>query len=156
ATLTQTPGPATNVAIQFQTNPIVANGTSTTSVTATVTDANGNQIPGHNVQFSSSDTGIHFSPSPATDNGDGTYTATPASSTTVGKTTITATDGSLSGHATLTLAAGHATNVSVRLAPIAIPANHVASSRITVTVNDAHGHPLPGQRLTLSGSDKGL
>ena len=106
ATLTQTVGPATHVSVSLQPGSIVANGTSTTTATASVTDARGNPITGDHLSFSSSDAGVHVGS--VTDNGDGTYTATLTSSTTAGTPTITATDSSagVSGQTTLTRSRG--------------------------------------------------
>jgi adhesin/invasin len=110
-----------HVTVQLSSPSIVANGTSTTVVTATVTDANNTGVPGDTIAFSASDPGIQFS-SPVVDNGDGTYIATLTSSTTAGSPTITATDStaSISGQTTLIQTPGPATNVSVQLAPPSI------------------------------------
>ena len=51
ATLTQTPGPAANIALSLNPTSIVANGTSTTTATATVTDANGNPVSGETLEL---------------------------------------------------------------------------------------------------------
>jgi Big-like domain-containing protein/invasin-like protein len=84
-------GPATTVSVQLNPSTIVANGTSTSIATATVTDATGAGVAGDTIVFSASDPGIQFA-SPVVDNGHGTYTATLTSSTTVGFPMITATD----------------------------------------------------------------
>jgi hypothetical protein len=82
----------------------VADGTSQSTATATITDALSRPIAGDRLSFSSSDSGDRIGA--VTDNHDGTYTATITSSTTGGIPTITATDSSvtppLSGKATLT------------------------------------------------------
>ena len=90
---------------------ITANGTSTSTATATVADANGNPVTAGSVNFSSSDPGDRFSS--VTNNGDGTYTATLTSSTVAGTPTITASDGGLSNHATLTQIAASNTVLAV-------------------------------------------
>jgi len=84
---------------------IVPDGSSTATVTATVTDDFGNGVPGEVVTFSSTDLGQVFGA--VTDHGDGTYSATVTSSTTAGVATITGTDTStdLSATAALTQAA---------------------------------------------------
>jgi len=84
---------------------IVPDGSSTATVTATVTDDFGNGVPGEVVTFSSTDPGQVFGA--VTDGGDGTYSATVTSSTTAGVATITGTDTSadLSATAALTQAA---------------------------------------------------
>ena len=81
-------GPATSISLKLAPSTIVANGVATSTATATVTDLIGTGVPGETVTFSSSDAGQTISGT--TDNGDGTYTATITSSTTVGSATITA------------------------------------------------------------------
>jgi len=87
-------GPATSVQVSLSPPSIFANGSSTTTATAKVTDPHANPVPGDEVAFSSSDSGEQIGavsePSP------GTYTATVTSSTSEGEPTITATDDSLS------------------------------------------------------------
>ena len=164
ATLNQTAGVAAAVVVNLSQPPsIVANGSSTITVTARVTDAQGRALPGepldaaHGFSFSSSDTGQKIGP--VTDNKDGTYTATITSSTTVGITTITATDRTsspnASGSARLTQTAGPATSVRVKLTPSSIVANGSSKSTTTAVVTDAQGHPLAGDRLSFSSSDAG-
>ena len=93
ATLTQTAGPAAHVSVSLLPTSIPADGASTSTATATVTDANGNGVAGETVTLSSGGS--------MTDQGDGTYTGTVTSTTTAGPRTITATDGAISGQATL-------------------------------------------------------
>jgi adhesin/invasin len=119
-------GPATSVSVQLAPNPIVANGSSTSTATATVRDANLNPVPGDTLGFSASDSGIHFSS--VTDHGDGTYTATLTSSTTVGSPTITATDNAgPSGQATLTQA-GNPSTTTIS----AVPSTPATNEQVTL------------------------
>jgi Bacterial Ig-like domain (group 3)/Invasin, domain 3 len=87
ATLTQVP---VRVTLALQPASIVANGTATSTVIATATDANGNRVTTDNVAFSSSDPGETVGP--VANNHDGTYSAQIKSSYAVGFATITATD----------------------------------------------------------------
>src|ERR1700727_2884418 len=104
---------------------IVANGTSTSTATATVSDASGNLVAGDSVNFASSDSGVHIAG--VVDHGNGTYTATITSSTTTHQVTVTAMDSSVSptvsGQAVLTQTAGPASSITVSLSPSAIVAN---------------------------------
>ncbi|MEO6532939.1 MAG: Ig-like domain-containing protein [Pseudolysinimonas sp.] len=99
-------GAAPYVSISFEITPevmsvavspgtIVPDGTSTATVTATISDHLGNGAPGEAVVFSSSDPGQVFGA--VTDVGDGRYTASVTSSTTRGTATITGTDVSTAG-----------------------------------------------------------
>ena len=63
---------------------ITADGTSTTMATVTVEDSTMTGVSGDTVNLSSTDGGEKISPNPATDNGNGTYSATITSSTTPG------------------------------------------------------------------------
>jgi Bacterial Ig-like domain (group 3)/Invasin, domain 3 len=153
ATLTQIAGGAATVTVALNPASIIANGTATTVATATVKDAAGHLLPGENISWSSSDTGDKFSGQ--TDAGNGTYTATVTSSTTVGTPTIKATDGSVSGGATLTQTAGPAATVTLALNPTSIIANGTATTVATATVKDAQGHLLPAETVTFTSSDTG-
>ncbi len=157
ATLTQTVGPVTSVSLALSPTWIVDNGVSTSTATATVTDAEGHGVSGQNVTFSSTDPGQSIGP--VTDNGNGTYTATITSSTTVGTPTITATDESVtpnppSGTAPLAQT-GPPASVSVTLSPSSIVADGVSTSTATATVEDADDNPVPDQTVTFSSTDSG-
>ncbi len=153
ATLTQTAGPAATVTVALNPTSIIANGTTTTTATATVKDAQGHLLPTETVTFTSSDTGDKFSAT--TNAGSGTYTATITSSTTVGTPTITATDGTVSGTATLTQTAGSAATVQVAASPAVILANGTSTATVTATVEDAQGHLLTGQSVSFKSTDSG-
>ncbi len=67
-------------------------GTSSTTVTATLIDQNGDHHPGDAVRFGSDDPAVDFGP--VTDEGDGSYTAEVSSSNKSGTVTINAYDDS--------------------------------------------------------------
>ncbi|HTX30933.1 MAG TPA: invasin domain 3-containing protein [Solirubrobacteraceae bacterium] len=161
ATLTQTPGPAAQVALSLSPATITADGTSSSTATATVTDAYGNPVadPAGDVVFSAGDVGGAAAPSvTATSAGaqPGTYLATVTSTEQAGTSLIAATD-SLTGASnqeSLTQAPGPATFVSVSLAHPSITANGSSQTQATVTVRDQYGNPVSGDDVTL-GSDGG-
>ncbi|HYB27697.1 MAG TPA: invasin domain 3-containing protein, partial [Solirubrobacteraceae bacterium] len=70
---------------------IIANGTSTTTATATVDDSTGAGVAGDTVAFTSTPN-LGETVGTVMDMGGGVYTATITSSTTVGTATISATD----------------------------------------------------------------
>ncbi len=82
--------PARTVTVATTAASLPADGTSTTGVTATVTDQYGQAVPADQIAFSSSAPGATFGP--VTDNADGTYSAQLTSGTTSGTATVTATD----------------------------------------------------------------
>ena len=138
-------------------NSITADGSSTTTATATVTDSTMADVPGDNIAFSSTDTAEKIGTT--TDNMNGTYTATITSSMTVGDPTITATDmtstPNLSASTTLTQTAGAAAGVTVVLSPTSTIANGTTTTTATATVKDAAGHLLPTETVTFTSSDTG-
>src|SRR5690242_1726328 len=67
-------GTATNVTVQLSPSLIAADGTSTTTATATVTDAQNQPVAGETITFTPSDNAVQVGS--VTDHGDGTYTAT--------------------------------------------------------------------------------
>jgi adhesin/invasin len=151
ATLSETAGGAATVTVALSPTSIIANGTSTTTATATVKDAEGRLLPSENVGFASSDSGDKVSTT--TNAGSGTYTATITSSTTVGTPTVTATDGPASGTATLTETAGPAATVTVALNATSIIANGTSTTTATATVKDAEAHLLAAETVTFASSD---
>jgi hypothetical protein len=140
ATLTQTVGSAATVQIAVSPAVILANGTSTAAVTATVEDAQGHLLTGQSVGFKSTDSGEFFGQ--VSDNGNGTYSVQIRSSTTVGSATITATDSSVSpavsGQGTLDQAAGPSTT-SLVASSSALVTNE--SVTLFATVNGGAGSP---------------
>lgn len=146
--LTKTPGPAAHIAVQLTPSSILASGSSTSTVTATVTDANGNRVPGAAVTFKPA---AQLGGGGATDHGDGTYTATYTSTTSAGPVTITATAGSASGQATLNQAAfGSATTLS------ATPSAAVTNQSVTLVaiVTASGGGQAP--KGTITFQDNGV
>ena len=71
ATLTQAPRPAKHISLSLQPGSITADGSSSTTATATVADAHGNPVPTDAVVFSSTDPGEKVLQ--VTNNRNGTY-----------------------------------------------------------------------------------
>ena len=153
AILTQTIDPPATVTVALNPTSIIANGTATTTATATVKDAGGTLLPTETVAFKSSDTGDKVGAT--TNAGSGTYTAVITSSTTVGAPTITAIDGTVSGTAALTQTVGPAATVTVAVSPLVIIADGTSTAAATATVADAQGHLLPGQSVSFKSTDPG-
>jgi adhesin/invasin len=93
AVLTQVAGRATKITLAVSPASIPGNGTSTSTGTATLKDANGNAVAGSTVKFTSSDPAEKFSA--VTGHANGTYTVTITSSAKAETATITATDTSV-------------------------------------------------------------
>ncbi len=151
--LTQTPGAPANIGLSLRPSSITANGASTSTAIAILTDASGNRIPGQAVAFSSTD--ANESISGVTDNGNGTYTATITSSTTPGTPTITVSDGGLTAQQTLTQTPGPAANIAVAVQPPVIKADGASTATATATVTDAFGNPVSGDPVNITSLNPG-
>jgi hypothetical protein len=98
ATLRQTPGPVTRIAIALEPSVLAADGVAQSTATATATDANGNPVAGRDVAITT--TGRQ-AVGQVSDRGDGTYTATITATTIPGTFGVRATDGATDGTAML-------------------------------------------------------
>ncbi len=140
-TLAETSPVPGHVTVQLNPSTILANGLSTTTAVATVTDANNHAVTAANVSFTSSD------PSQAiggvTNNGNGTYSVQIRGSTTVGSSTITATSGSVSGTATLIQAAGPSATTLV-----ASNSSLVTNQGVTLVATVSSGTGAPSGTIT--------
>ncbi|MCS4315604.1 adhesin/invasin, partial [Pseudomonas sp. BIGb0381] len=121
---------------------IVANGTATSSLVATVEDANGNPVANAPVTWSTS-IGTLSAASSSTD-ANGKASAVLTSSTIAGTATVTAN--SLAGSATAAVAmtpnSATADVTSLVATPTSIVANGTATSTLVATVKDANGNTL--------------
>ena len=136
---------------------LVADGVSTTAVTATVTDDHGGPVIGADVAFSGS-LGNTFGA--VTDNGDGTYTATMTSTTSAGVDRVGASATGGDGPVTATTidvrqVGGPPTRLTLALSSPTVPANGTASTVATITAADVNGNPSSGATLTLTSTDLG-
>ncbi len=148
-----TPG----VAVTFSQSPIIANGVSTTTVTATVGDSGGNPVVGDSITFSSSDTGDTFAAVTGATDVNGQYATMLTSSTKAGQVTITADDttSNLTNTALLAQIPGPAHAAAVAVNPNPIVANGTSTSTATATVTDINGNPVSGDAVTFRSSDPG-
>ena len=154
AQLTQTTGPPAIVAVQLNPTSIAADGTSTTTATATVTDAQTRRLADLTPQtlvFASSH--LDQLVGQWANAGNGVYTVQIASTTTIGAATITATAATVSGTATLTQTTGPPASVTVQLSPASIMANGTSTITATATIADAQKRPLPNESVVFSSSD---
>ena len=149
ATLTETAGPPADIVLTLNPSTVVANGTATSTATATVLDANDNPVSDAVVtMITSGDANVGA----VTNNGDGTFSAPLVSSTTAGNEIVTAavTGTELSDGATLTETAGPASTVVLVLSPTSIVANGTSTSTATATVTDAHGNAVKNETVTFA------
>ena len=121
---------------------ITANGASTSTITVTLRDANGNVVADAGEVVALSTTAGTLTA--VTDNGDGTYTATLTSATTVGSATVSFTidDADADATASVAFVAGAADvgTSTIVASPTSITADGASTSTVTVTLLDANGN----------------
>ncbi|MBA9084868.1 acyl-CoA hydrolase [Fontibacillus solani] len=123
---------------------LVANGTSQTTITVKLKDAQGNALTsgGASVVISST----LGTASAVTDNNNGTYTATLTAPTTVGTATISASVGgnAIGGTSSVQFVPGAPSGATstIAVANGSLTANGTSQTTITVKLKDAHGNAL--------------
>jgi adhesin/invasin len=149
ATLTENPGSPSSVTLALSPTSIVANGTATSTGTATVKDANGNPISGLALAFT---TNGDAAPGPTSQKANGVYTSVITASKTADTETITATltGTALKATSTLTEKAGPAVTVALALSPVSVPADGESSSIATATVRDAFDNLVKDEVVTMA------
>ncbi|HEV3351988.1 MAG TPA: invasin domain 3-containing protein, partial [Acidimicrobiales bacterium] len=148
ATLTETAGSTNGLQLTLNPTSIAADGTSHSTATATLTDSNGNGVPGVSVGFGTSGD-VTFSPNNATTNASGVATSQITASTTADTETITANGGGKTNTAQL-VEYGKANTVTVGLNPTSITADGAAHSTATATLADANGKPVLNETVVFS------
>ena len=130
------------------TSSIVADGASSTLITARVKDTNGNNVAdGTTVNFTTTAGGLSAA-SATTTNGVATVTLT--STTTVGTTTVTATSGGISDTTTVNFVAGPVSGIAMTATPSNVSADGVSTSTIRAVVTDAQGNAIDGETISFS------
>ncbi|MCO5784718.1 Ig-like domain-containing protein, partial [Citrobacter meridianamericanus] len=149
--------PATNPGSSLTaTSGAIANSVAFNTVTATVTDHNGNPVAGQVVTFTT-DTGVAIVTASATTNAAGIATTT-VIATLAGDHVVTAKVNGTQTTATTTFIADSttagvdpATNPGSSLtATSGAIANSVAFNTVTATVTDHNGNPVAGQVVTFT------
>ncbi|MFQ1895559.1 Ig-like domain-containing protein [Aeromonas veronii] len=127
----------------------VADGVASNSVTATVTDANGNPIANAEVSFATTGSAVLSAQTGMTDaQGQVVITLTSTKAETV---TVTATHAGQSMTADARFVADSSTaTVSALVATTDAVANGVASNDVTATVTDAEGNPVPNAEVSFA------
>lgn len=152
------PGPPSASMTTFSAAPatVVANGSSTTTLTVNAVDAFGNPVTGQTVSFSSTGSSNFFGAASGVTNAAGTFTTTLASATAQTKT-ITATVGPVTMTANVTFVPGPVSlaQSSVTANPGTVPADGVSQTTITVALRDANGNGIPNHAVSLSVTGTG-
>lgn len=122
---------------------IVANGTSTTNVTATVTDLLG--VPLAGIPLNLSTTRGTLSAGPYSTNPSGQVTATLTSTAIVGTALVTANYGAITDTEPVQFVVGPPATVTMTGSPTTLP--YGAQTSLTVEVRDAQTRPVPNANL---------
>ena len=126
---------------------IVADGSSTSTITVRLKDAAGNDLTGSGGIVALGLTGTG-SLSAVTDNGDGTYSATLTSPTSVGGATVTGTLNAVALAATagVTYTHGPATEITLAESGSTVAGN---AHTLTATIKDANGNTVTSDNATV-------
>ena len=140
---------AASVGVSLSKSSIVANGSDASTATATVTDSSAAPVPGETVTFTAPGDAVSGGSTCMT-GADGTCSVT-ITSTTVGQSSVTASDGALtSAGVSLTRTVGPAAAIALQLSKASIVANGSDASTATATVTDGQGHPLSGEAVAFT------
>jgi adhesin/invasin len=153
-TVTFSDSGASTISVLADQMSIVADGTSTSTITATVKTATGQGVPDIKVEFGTDNGSI--TASGITDS-EGKATATLTSSTQQGVANVIASVGSISGTTTVTFVDQTTLTVaeiSVSADPTSIVANGTSTSTITAIVKTATGQGVPDIEVSF-GTDNG-
>ncbi|EOY5724080.1 invasin domain 3-containing protein [Enterobacter cloacae] len=150
-TATFVPGSAVaaNATLSADRASITADGTTVSTLTLTLKDAHNNLVYGKGVRFLTDLAGS--AATPATDNNNGTYTAS-LTGTKTGTAHITVEVGGSAFavtpvSVTLTPGAPVAAKSVLAVSPASITADNTATSTLTLTLKDAQGNLVPGQSV---------
>lgn len=142
ATVTFEVGAPASVSLTPSAPSITANGSSTSTLSATVKDAYGNPISGASVSWTTSTGTLADTTSPTDSNGVATMVLT--SSTSAGLATVQASIGAVKATTAVTFTAGQIANISASASASAIVPNGTSTSTLSATVKDAYGNPVSG------------
>jgi adhesin/invasin len=159
ATVTFTPGPvsASQSTVSASPTSIVSDGSTTSTLTVTLKDANGNAVPGKTVTLAKSGGSSTIATVSGTTNAAGHATFT-VKDTVAEPATYTATDTTDSltvtqtASVTFTSGAVSASQSTVSASPASVTADGSTTSTIAVTLVDESSNPIAGKSVTLAKS----
>ena len=131
------------IALTASPNNLTADGESTSTITATVTDANGNAVAdGENISFSLTGPGAISLPSARTVNGSASITYTSSSRTGTAKITAESTSGTAASSTSISLISPVIGTVSISSGSTSIVADGVSTTTISASVVDTANNPV--------------
>lgn len=153
ATLTISPAISaiTNLSLTSASANLIANGVSSTTLTATARDTHGNGVPGATIAFSASSGTL--STAAATTDSNGVATVSLTAGTDLLTAVVSASANGITTNSNVNFTAGAAASVGINAAPSAVkPGN---SSIITVAVIDGVGNAVGNEPINLSFDSRG-
>jgi adhesin/invasin len=142
------------VSLSASPSTIAGNGSTSSTISVTVTTMSGSPEPGDTVTFSSAGNPAaacgSVYPTSVTTNSAGQASASYTSSTSGGSCTLTATETSTGASASTTVTQTASNQVSVTASPAAIPANGTSQSAIVATIDSQSGAPVSGDAVTFT------
>ncbi len=140
-------GVAVSIALTANPTSIPADGSSSSTITATVTDSTGAPvIPGTSVTFSTdlgTFAGGGTSITATTSDDTGTVSVSLISATTAGTATVTATSSGVTQSVNVTFSGSVVGSITVTANPSTLPADGTSTSVVRADVRDAQGNPVP-------------
>lgn len=151
-TVTLTPNVPDTLVLEATSDTLPADGTSSTTLTARVTDTYGNLVAdGTDVEFTTTLGNVGGQSAVTKQTLDGEVTVELTAGTTAGTTTVTASSGAATDNVTVDFTATSAASVLLTVNPTAILADGESQARLTVTVSDAYDNPVAeGTPVTLT------
>ncbi len=140
-------GAVGNISLTADPTSIPADGSSSSNITATLTDNTGAPVtPGTSVTFTT-DAGTFAggvtSIAVSTPDATGIVSVSLISSTTAGSATVTASSGGITQSVTVTFSGSVVGTITVTANPNTLPADGTSTSVIRADVRDAQGNPVP-------------
>jgi Invasin, domain 3/Bacterial Ig-like domain (group 1) len=134
---------------------VVADGSTTSTITVTLRDANDNPVSGKTVTLTqgAATSTISAASGPSSAGGAVTFTVTATVAQVVTYTATDTTDGvavAQTTTVTFTTGTGNATHSTVIASPTTVVADGATTSTITVTLKDVNDNPVSGRTVTLA------
>jgi adhesin/invasin len=156
-TVVFTPGPVSQATTTLTgTGPIVADGSTASTLTIKLLDANNNAISGTVPTFSATDTGStnHYGVCSSSD-ATGSSTCTLASTKAELKTLELVSPGAITGSTVSFIAGNPAISMSSITGTGPVSPDGTSTSTITITLIDTYGNPVDGEVPTFSATNTG-
>jgi len=145
--LTLKSNPLQNLALIAARSSMIADGSSSVEIEASLSDRSGNSVNGQSCAFSTTAGSV----SPVTGTTiNGRTSTTLTSGTQLGVANVTVACAELTANTSISLISGPATSVNIQLSPITLAPGQATT--LSVAVTDAQGHPASNETVNLTVS----